>query len=148
MSCIFLVSGMLLSIVIIVFFCNIFINGQKQRITIERIMGLSKKECSISAMAGLLLVAMTGITTGSVLGWVLTKHISMQFMDNISYDSLYSITRVYSEELNHYQNVNSSPLQGAVTVGVLIAFSALVSSIYMKKILDCEPLSMLGKIED
>lgn len=148
MSCIFLVSGLLLSIVIMVFFCNIFINGQKQRITIERVLGLSKKECRISTLSGLFLVTAIGSIAGSALGWVLTKHISMQFVDNVSYDSLYSITRVYSEEMNHYQSMNSSLLQGAVTVGVLIAFSALVSSIYMKKILDHEPLSMLGKIED
>ncbi len=148
MSNIFLISGLLLSIVILVFFCNIFINGQKQRITIERIIGLSKRECRVSTFSGLFLVILTGIMTGSVTGWILTKYVLRQFTDSVSYDSFYSITMVYSDEINHYQSRSASPWTTAITVGILIAFSVIISGVYMKKILEDEPLAMLGKIED
>ena len=148
MSNIFLISGGLLSIVIPVFFCNLFITGQKQKITIERIMGLSKKECSISAMAGLLLVAMTGITTGSGIGWIFTKWISKQCTDTISYDSLYSITMVYTKEADNFGSMNASFWTAAITAGILIVSLFMISGSYMKKILEDEPLEMLGKIEE
>ena len=57
MSNIFLVSGLLLSLIILIFFCNLFIMGQRQKITVERILGLSRRECCISSLAGLLLIA-------------------------------------------------------------------------------------------
>lgn len=148
MSNIFLISGLLLSMVILAFFCNLFINGQKQRITVERIMGLSKKECSLSSLSGLLLVAVAGIALGSTLGWILTKYLSGQFASTVSYDSLYSITMVYSTEVDSYGIMNGNLWTAAITMGILILSLFVISGLYMKKVLEDEPLVMLGKIED
>lgn len=77
MSNIFLISGLLLTVIILIFFCNLFIMGQKQRISVERILGLTKKECKISILSGLLLIAVTAIIFGSCLGWLVTKYVPM-----------------------------------------------------------------------
>lgn len=148
MSNIFLISGVLLSIVILLFFSNLFIVGQKQRIAVERIMGLSKKECSRSVLTGLLIIAATGIMLGSLAGWTFTDYLSMQLTDAVSYDTIYSITMVYSAEGSVGENIAGSFASVLFTIGFLGAATLMISGLHMKKILKDEPLIMLGKLEE
>lgn len=148
MSYIFLVSGFLLSLTILLFFCNLFITGQREKITIERIMGFSRKESVVSALTGLLLVTTGGIISGSAAGWILVKELVMQFKSTITYDALYSITMVHSDGNNTYEMISGNFSVIFITIGVLLAATVVISGFYMRRILKDEPLVMLGKIEE
>lgn len=145
---IFLISGLLLATIILIFFCNLFIMGQKQRTAVERVLGLTRRECYVSALSGLLLVAVTGIFVGSFCGWTLTKYVSGQINNTISYDTLYSITMVQTMENHSYGIISGSVWNVAVTIGVLVMLLLTIAGIYLKNILKDTPLQMLGKIED
>ena len=148
MSGIFLISGVLLSVLILIFFCNLFIMGQKQRIAVERVLGLTRRECCISALTGLLLVAVTGIVMGSFFGWILTKYVSGQMNNPVSYDTLYSITMVRTMENHSYGIIGGSIDTVAITIVVLVISVLAIAGVYLRNILKDTPLRMLGKLED
>lgn len=144
MSNIFLISGLLLSVIILIFFCNLFIMGQRQRITVERILGLSKRECFRSSLAGLLLIATAGIGIGSVSGWLLTKQLS----NTISYDTLYSIRMVQTAVNDSYGIINGSFWTAVSSMIILMILVLAIAGGYLKDVLKDTPLTMLGKLED
>lgn len=148
MSNIFLVSGLLLTVIVLIFFCNLFIMGQKQRISVERVLGLTKKECSISVLSGLLLIAVTAILFGSYLGWLVTKYVPLNMNNTMVYDTLYSITMIQS--MDGYNRVNNGDNVVTVIISAsLLVFSIIViAGVYMKNVLKDTPLHMLGKIEE
>lgn len=111
-------------------------------------MGLSNKECSRSVLAGLLIIAVAGIMLGSLAGWTFTDYLSMQLTDAVSYDTIYSITMVYSAESSVGENIARSFASVLFTIGFLGAATLLISGLHMKKILKDEPLIMLGKLEE
>ena len=148
MSGIFLISGVLLSVLILIFFCHLFIMGQKQRIAVERVLGLTRRECCISALTGLLLVAVTGIVMGSFFGWILTKYVSGQMNNPVSYDTLYSITMVRTMENHSYGIIGGSIDTVAITIVVLVISVLAIAGVYLRNILKDTPLRMLGKLED
>lgn len=148
MSNIFLISGVMLSVLILIFFCNLFIMGQKQRIAVERVLGLTRRECCISALTGLLLVAVTGIVMGSFFGWILTKYVSGQMNNPVSYDTLYSITMVQTMENHSYGIIGGSIDTVAITIVVLVISVLAIAGVYLRNILKDTPLRMLGKLED
>ena len=144
MSNIFLVSGLLLSLIILIFFCNLVIMGQRQKITVERILGLSRRECCISSLAGLLLIATAGIGIGSVSGWLLTKQLS----NTISYDTLYSIRMVQTAVNDSYGIINGSFWTAVSSMIILMILVLAIAGGYLKDVLKDTPLTMLGKLED
>ena len=148
MSNIFLISGLLLSVIILIFFCNLFIMGQRQKITVERILGLSRRECCISSLAGLLLIATAGIGIGSVSGWLLTKQLSEQLSNTISYDTLYSITMVQTAVNDSYGIINGSFWTAVSSMIILMILVLAIAGGYLKDVLKDTPLTMLGKLED
>ena len=148
MSNIFLISGLLLTVIILIFFCNLFIMGQKQRISVERVLGLTKRECIISVLVGLLLVAVTAIVLGSCFGWILTEYVSGKVNGTLFYDTLYSITKVRFMENYSYAIIGGNIWTVVITVGVLVVLTLAIAGMYLKMILIDTPLQMLGKIED
>ena len=147
MSNIFLVSGLLLTVIVLIFFCNLFIVGQKQRISVERVLGLTKRECIISVLAGLLLVAATAIVLGNCLRWGLTKYVSESVNGTLVYDILYSITNVQNMEVDSYGIDGSNIGAVIITVGALVVSVLTIAGVYLKKVLKDTPLQMLGEID-
>lgn len=148
MSNIFLISGLLLATTIIIFFCNLFIMGQKQRISIERVLGQTRRECCMSVLTGLLLVAFTGIALGSFTGLLLTKYVLEQLESTVFYDTLYSITMIQTAENLGYEIQNGSIWTALFTFGILMTSVITIAGLYIKYILKDTPLQMLAKIEE
>ncbi|MEN6419689.1 MAG: hypothetical protein ABFC73_12295, partial [Clostridiaceae bacterium] len=51
-----LISGLLVTLLILLFFCNLFIGKQKRRTAIERSLGMDKRACTISLVSGVLAI--------------------------------------------------------------------------------------------
>lgn len=52
MAMIFLISGCVMAVMILCFFSNLFITGQRQRIVTERLLGRTKRQCAVSVLTG------------------------------------------------------------------------------------------------
>ena len=68
MAVIFLASGCILALMILCFFANTFITGQRQRIAVERLLGRTKGQCAFSLLTGFFLLAALGTAAGCGAG--------------------------------------------------------------------------------
>ncbi|MCL6458964.1 MAG: hypothetical protein K6T85_13235, partial [Gorillibacterium sp.] len=88
-SLVLLASGIITTLLILVFFCHLFISKQKKRTAIERSLGTSKARCTISLLAGILLIVIMGSTLGSMAGFWLTEKTAGQ-INKETFDTIYS----------------------------------------------------------
>ncbi len=82
---------------ILLFFVFLFISKQKKRTAIERSLGMSKKECILSMLYGVLVITSIGAIMGSFAGFIITKFVMSNAMN--AEKELYST--VYSNWVNN-----------------------------------------------
>ncbi len=142
MAMLLLGAGVLMTILVLIFFSNMMISGQKRRTAIERSLGASKRECMISLLTGLLFVATTGCIIGCMLGGLLTDSVA-KICNNQIFSRLYSIETVKSEEVIE-QVMNGKIMVTIVSGIILLSSTTLVSGITAWKNLKEEPLALLS----
>lgn len=150
MSWIFLVSGCVMAVMILLFFSNVFITGQQKRIAVERILGRTKKQCAGSILTGLLLLAAAGSIAGSLAGWKATGVAAKKADTELVFDLSFSNAAAANagEEKEDVEWIRPSVEIALGTGGALIAAAVLISSCYMGANLKKEPLELLGRIEE
>ncbi len=77
MSITLLVMGVIAAIVLSLQISHIYITKQKRQLSIERLMGMTKKRCRHISMAGILLLLILGTVPGMAAGTILADEISM-----------------------------------------------------------------------
>ena len=147
MSVVFLVSGCVMAVMILCFFSNLFITGQRERIAAERLMGRTKRQCALSILTGMLILSAAGCISGSGAGWLASEKAAESVGDTLEFDRTYSDNAVADAEPAEEPEPPGVGLPCA-TGAVLLAASAAVSAGYMGKTLKKEPLRMLGEIEE
>ncbi|MBU3874940.1 FtsX-like permease family protein [Faecalicatena sp. AGMB00832] len=148
MSWIFLVSGCVMAVMILLFFSNVFITGQQKRIAVERILGRTKKQCAGSILTGLLLLAALGSIAGSIAGWKATGVAAKKADTELVFDLSFSNAATGGEEKKDVKWTKPSVEVALGAGGALIAAAVLISSCYMGANLKKEPLELLGRIEE
>lgn len=147
MSWIFLISGCVMSIMILLFFSNLFITGQQERIAVERLLGRTKGQCSRSILTGILVLAAVGSIFGSIAGWKATGAAAEKADTKTAFDTSYS--SLSAEDTDQKAEwTNPSIVIAFSTGGGLVIVAFVISSCYMKKNLKKEPLQLLGEIEE
>lgn len=76
MSILLLGVGAGLAALLLFFFSYLFVVKQKERIALERSLGMTKRQCRISVLSGILLVVLVGGILGCTIGAVLAEKIS------------------------------------------------------------------------
>ncbi|HIZ82242.1 MAG TPA: ABC transporter permease, partial [Candidatus Mediterraneibacter pullistercoris] len=147
MSAVFLVSGCVMAVMILCFFSSLFITGQRERITAERLMGQTKRKCALSILTGMFLLSAAGCIVGSAAGWMASEKAAESIGNTLEFDRTYSDNAVADAEPAEAPKPPGAGLPCA-TGAVLLAASAAVSAGYMGKTLRKEPLRMLGEIEE
>lgn len=148
MSWIFLISGCVMSVMILLFFSNLFITGQQERIAVERLLGRTKRQCSRSILSGMLVLAAAGCILGSIAGWKATESAARRADTEVVFDTAYSnlITENTEEEKVEWTKPDLALAAG--TGGALFAAAFLISACYMRGNLKKEPLQLLGSLEE
>ena len=143
MSLFFLIIGAAMALVLIFFFCHLFISKQEMRTAIERTLGMSKKECALSLLSGFLLVVTLSIFIGFIAGYFVEKKLTDNISTEIYYDTTYTIglTQQPKAEVEVQQ---VSVLYSITAGGVLLIAAILISTIAMRNNLQKEPLKMLS----
>lgn len=88
-----LVSGLLVTVLILLFFCNLFIGKQKRRTAIERSLGMGKRSCIISLLTGVLAIVALGSLLGSGAGYALSGAVMgllSSLSESVSFSTAYS----------------------------------------------------------
>lgn len=147
MSWIFLVSGGVMALMILLFFSSMFITGQQERIAVERLLGRTKGQCSRSILTGILVLAAAGSILGSIAGWKATGAAAKKADAATVFDTSYSNVTTNDTEAD-IEWASPSIALSVGTGGGLILAAFIISSCYMKENLKKEPLQLLGKIED
>lgn len=147
MSVVLLVSGCAMAVMILCFFSNLFITGQRERIAAERLMGRTKRMCAVSVLTGLLLLSAAGCAAGSAAGWIASEKAAQNTGDTLEFDRAYSDDAVADIEPAEDLEAPGAALPCA-TGALLLAASAAVSAAYMRRTLKKEPLQMLGETEE
>lgn len=146
-SLVLLVSGNITTLLVLVFFCHMFISKQKKRTAIERSLGTSRARCTISLLAGILLIVIIGSALGNMAGFLLTGQTADQ-INKETFDTTYSTWTVNSQtedELKPGVSINAGT--SAVTGGIVIGVSVLIALAGISFNLKNEPLKLLSSRE-
>lgn len=175
-SKIFLTGGLAMAFLILLFFANLFISGQQERIAVERLLGRMKRQCAVSVLSGMLVLAAAGIFCGSATGYVTAGMVGQQTETELKFDTTYSNAAVQAvqeeeekeareeteEETEEETGKAKETVESRKTVGekkppvslavgsgiVLFILTVLISAGYMKATLKKEVLQMLGESEE
>lgn len=169
MSLFFLITGIILTGLLLFFFSHLFITKQAERTAVERSLGMSRAQCRWSILSGLMLLVLVGSIVGSICGAFLSQRISYEQTGKVYYDNTYSLGVVNAEEtlsvqggnsntegLNNTEDLNAENLNEAgsgisriafvCAVGIMLA-GAGISLFKMNKSLDREPMEQLSKMQ-
>lgn len=151
MAWIFLVSGCVLTVMILLFFSNLFITGQQERIAVERILGRTTRQCVLSILSGLLLLAAIGAAAGSAAGFLATEKAVQAAERTTEFDTTFSNTVIdqgKEEETDIKTAEQYSDWKVPALAGCAVLLSAaVISGAFMRRALKKEPLKILGKLE-
>ena len=140
------------TLAILFFFLFLIITKQKKRTAIERSLGMSKKDCTVSLIYGIIFVISFGGIIGSFTGFTVTEFIMSKTLGR-------EVER-YSTEFSNWvnnsdkaANLNTSGETTNLLIPILLCFviltvSLLISMIYIKRNLNAEPLELLSGNEE
>lgn len=144
MAVLLLGAGLIMTILVLLFFSHMMIGGQKKRTAIERSLGASKKESMCSLLTGILVVAAGSSVVGCMAGTFLTQSVAVKMAGQQIFDRTYSAGAIYSEILEE-QTVQGNLLISAMAFSILFICTALISGITAWRNLKEEPMTLLSE---
>ena len=148
-SLVLLLSGVATTLLILVFFSYLFISKQKKRTAIERSLGMSKSRCSLSLLAGMMLLVLLGGFAGGVVGYLVSGVAQEQIIavsQEHSFDTRYSNWFNNADAQAELELSISEPdpaTFAGVSLSVILA-AAVVALVGIRGNLRSEPLAMLS----
>jgi hypothetical protein len=150
MAYVLLASGIVLTVLNLLFFCNLLIAKQKKRTAIERSLGTSKARCALSLLAGFMVIVIVGATLGSVCGALLTSWAAENAGGEAAYSTQYSSWAVNTETRAADEDAVAQKASGVgaiipILCGLaVILLSLLIASAAVVVNLRSEPMTLLS----
>lgn len=143
-SLLLLLIGFSMIVLLLLLFTHIFITKQKERIAIERSMGMSRGECRRSMLSGIVIVLLLGSILGALAGGGLSNMVSAKNVEREYYDNSYS---AISDRDVVEDPVFQLPdyLSLLITLGSIVLTAAMgmgISFLKLQKSLDGEPITL------
>lgn len=147
-------AGLLAAIAIVLLLLYFFIVKEKKRTAMERSLGMTKRQCRVSLLAGLLTLTLAAVLFGSVCGAAAMDHTEFLAREEIidaDYSTEYSLWAVKTDpvEADSAADDAAAPivLFLAISLGLLAAVF-LLSLLLVNRNLKIEPIYLLsGKME-
>ena len=148
-SRILVVMGLVLILMVLLYFTWLFIIRQGERTAVERCLGLSKRKCFLSLFTGIFLLTACGGAAGCAAGNLLSRQIAGGIGPASYYDTSYSNGTVSRTEAEQTDADDGFPVWDTVwnAAGILLAGS-LISGAGIWLNLRAEPMDMLGRREE
>ncbi|WRS26202.1 ABC transporter permease [Oscillospiraceae bacterium MB08-C2-2] len=146
------VAGTFIATIILLFFCQMFIGKQKKRTAIERCLGMSRAQCSLSLLSGILVIALLGSIAGSSAGYFLSGRAMKLFTSqtqNERFNTEYSSWADTAHKKLDIQLGDSpaDPIICVVTGSFILILSAAIAMVGIQSNLRSEPLKLLSMRE-
>lgn len=141
-------AGMLSALAILVLLLYFFIVKQKKRTAIERSLGMSKAQCRVSLMAGILVLALVASVIGVGIGAVLLQSdvlTGTAQSETEEIDTTFSIWAKGQTEVTEPETDATVPVAVYVFIPVcLLVFIFLLSLVLVNRNLKTEPILLLS----
>lgn len=141
-------AGLLSALAILVLLLYFFIVKQKKRTAIERSLGMSKAQCRVSLMAGILVLALVASVIGVGIGAVLLQSdvlTDTAQSETEEIDTTFSIWAKGQTEVTEPETDATVPVAVYVFIPVcLLVFIFLLSLVLMNRNLKTEPILLLS----
>lgn len=141
--------GLLSAVVIILLLLYFFIIKQKKRTAIERSLGMSRRQCRVSLIGGIMVLTIAATLTGSIIGMIVANRMDAIGAESEStYSTEFSswVAEEVSEELTGSlaeTGVAALPLALGV-FAFLVLFTGSLSLILINRNLKIEPILLLS----
>lgn len=164
MSAVLLTTGIVSAVCIVIFFCHLFITKQKRQTAIERSLGMTRKQCVRSLLAGILVIALAGSAAGGFAGGLFAVEAVEEMASAETFDTRFSngevqFNREESEEKSAAENVDESGTvkfaylmetdwrMSAICGGLVFLFTVGTALSGIHRNLREEPLKLLAEAE-
>lgn len=140
--------GLVSTVAIVILLLFFFIVKQKKRTAIERSLGMSKKQCRISLIAGILVLTIVAAMVGSLGGALLLNSMdrNADITETTEFDTSYSLwaqNRPMEVELDESDAAMTAALYIAIPI-LLMLFVFLLSLVLVNQNLKVEPVLLLS----
>ncbi|MEG1427600.1 MAG: FtsX-like permease family protein, partial [Oscillospiraceae bacterium] len=143
-------AGLLSSVMIILLLLYFFIVKQKKRTAIERSMGMSRQQCRVSLVGGVMVLTIAAALTGISLGVMVTRQMdTFEAQRESSYNTEFSswATEEVREELTRGIAAESNIAAIPLALGIfafLVLFTCILSLVLVNRNLAVEPILLLS----
>lgn len=144
MSFVLLMTGVIMTGALLFFSVYVFITKQKERIAVERLMGVGKKKCSRGMVSALAALLFAGCICGVLFGSLFVETAMEKNMDRTYYSTQYSnISSAVPEEIGMEGQTDAGKLGVAVCVLLLTVGGGSVAAGWKMHLLLKQPLIRL-----
>lgn len=143
---IFVLMGLLMVLMVFLYFTWLFIIRQEERTAVERCLGLSKKKCFLSLFTGIFLLMSAGSIAGCTAGNFLSGKIAGGIGPADYYDTSFSNGMSSHTESEEKETAEDSSAEETVrTILGILSAGSLISAAGIWLNLRAEPMEMLEK---
>lgn len=143
MSAALLVMGLIAAVILTLQIAHIYITKQKRRLSIERLMGRTAKQCRNITLAGILILLLIGTVPGVAAGMAVSNHVDVEDMGQEDFSRKYSNLGLAAEMENDLSGHQSDIVVSGAMGGLVIVMGMVISSVKVQKTLRKEPLYLL-----
>lgn len=144
MSAALLVMGLIAAVILTLQISHIYITKQKKRLSIERLMGMTRKRCRNITLAGILLLLLIGTVPGVAAGMAVSDHVDVEDMGQEDFSRKYSNLGLAVETGDDASVRQESSLAVSCIMGSLVIVLGMgLSGAKLRELLRKEPLYLL-----
>lgn len=150
MSAALLIMGLIAAVILTLQIAHIYVTKQKRRLSIERLMGMTGKQCRNITLTGVLILLLIGTVPGVAAGMAVSNHVDVEDMGQEDFSRKYSNLGLAAEIEVDSSDQRSDTAVSCIMGGLVIVLGMGISGVKLQKILREEPLylledGMLGK---
>lgn len=142
-----LASGVVLTVLLLVFYSYLFVTKQMGRTMLERALGMTCSQCRRSVLSGFILIVLSGSMAGAAGGIHFSRSFSVKSTAPGYYESAYSAGETV--DINEVV-IEDMPLENGVWIAVLCSASitaagTVIALTRMNRSLKQEPMQILSR---
>lgn len=145
------IVSVLSTLAILTFLLYFYVVKQKKQTAIERSLGMTKAECRISLMGGMIILVATAVIAGSILSGFIEENLASNDEENEAvYSMQYSNWSEEIADMDFAEDISSQQdiiISISVPVGILL-FTVILGIILVNKNLEIEPMELLSAKEE
>ena len=149
---ILLAAGGATTLLVLLLFCHLFISKQRKRTAIERSLGMTKKQCTVSLLIGILVVVIPACIIGGYLSSLVSGYAYEQInasQTEEAFDTTFSdwVKSGDAQSIADFTMDTQAGLDNVYIGTLFIPVALLIALLNIRSNLKSEPLKLLGEKE-